>query len=253
MPVISRRSWSREELVVAFYHYCRIPFGKLHRLNPEIISLARLLDRTPSAIAMKLSNFASFDPVHQQRSVVGLKNTSKADREIWEQFHNDWESLAVESSDIVDSLTITKRAKRTLNVPRATETSAERRVRLVQSFFRETVLASYDSNCGICSLEFAELLVASHIIPWSTDEARRADPTNGLCLCVFHDKAFDKGLFCLDESLRIKLSKRVHRSQASVLVKSGLIDLENHSLILPQRFAPDPDCLAFHRQNIFQA
>ncbi|MCM2271253.1 MAG: HNH endonuclease [candidate division Zixibacteria bacterium] len=253
MPVISRRPWSRDELVVAFYHYCRIPFGKLHRLNPEIISLSKVLDRTPSAVAMKLSNFASFDPAHRQRSVVGLKNTSKADREIWEQFHNDWESLIIESSDIVDNLGDAKGTKLTQRMSQATETKAERRVRLVQAFFRETVLASYDSNCGICSLEIAELLVASHIIPWSADKGRRADPTNGLCLCVFHDKAFDKGLFCLDPSLRIKLSKRVHKSRTSVLVKFGLTDFENHRLILPQRFAPDPDCLAYHRLNVFQA
>jgi hypothetical protein len=240
-----------EELVVAFYHYCRIPFGKLHRLNPDIIVLSKILDRTPSAVAMKLSNFASLDPIHQNRQVVGLKNASKADRDVWEQFHNDWAALAVDSNAVIEKLITPSRSKKTPNVPAITETIAERRVRLVQSFFREAVLASYDSECGICSLEITELLVASHIVPWAVDELRRADPTNGLCLCVFHDKAFDKGLFCLNSDYTIKLSKRIHKHPNSTLIKSGLIDFEGRALILPDRFAPDPDCLSYHRKNVF--
>lgn len=54
--------WTKDQLKLAFHLYCQLPFGKLHSKNPEIIKLAQLLDRTPSAVAMKLSNFASLDP-----------------------------------------------------------------------------------------------------------------------------------------------------------------------------------------------
>ena len=47
-----------------------------------------------------------------------------------------------------------------------------------------------------------ELLNASHIIPWSKDIARRADPCNGIALNALYDRAFDRGLITFDESFR---------------------------------------------------
>jgi hypothetical protein len=57
-----RRFWTRNELIVAFNLYCKMRFGQLHRRNPQVIQLANQLGRTPSAVAMKLCNFAAFDP-----------------------------------------------------------------------------------------------------------------------------------------------------------------------------------------------
>ena len=45
--------WSREQLKLAFHLYCQLPFGKLHSRNAEIMELAQLIGRTPSAVAMK--------------------------------------------------------------------------------------------------------------------------------------------------------------------------------------------------------
>lgn len=72
--------WRREELILAFDLYCRLAFGKMHRNNPAVIELADLIGRTPSAVAMKLVNFASLDEAHQSRGVKGLSNASSADR-----------------------------------------------------------------------------------------------------------------------------------------------------------------------------
>ncbi|MCU1296533.1 MAG: restriction endonuclease [Acidobacteriaceae bacterium] len=54
-----RHDWTREELIVAFNLYCKIPFGRIHIRNPQVIELARLIGRTPSAVSWKLANFAS--------------------------------------------------------------------------------------------------------------------------------------------------------------------------------------------------
>lgn len=56
-----RSDWTRRQLLVALDLYCRMPFGKMHSRNPEIIEWATRLGRTPSAPAMKLTNFASLD------------------------------------------------------------------------------------------------------------------------------------------------------------------------------------------------
>jgi hypothetical protein len=68
--------------------------------DQEIIRIAGLIGRTPDAVTMKLSNFASFDPYHQPRGGVGLQNASKADREIWKEFNDDWNQIAVESEAV---------------------------------------------------------------------------------------------------------------------------------------------------------
>ena len=202
-----RRRWGREELIVAFNLYCRTPFGRLHKSNPDIVQLAETFGRSPSAVAMKLCNFASLDPLHKARNVKGLSNASRADRDIWDEFNSNWDQLAYESQLAYEHMQETEEAPtRIPRVPQGkTETTTETRVRLVQSFFRETVLAAYESKCGLCSLALPELLVASHIIPWSKNVERRADPTNGLAFCTLHDKAFDRGLLTLDESYRAVL------------------------------------------------
>jgi putative restriction endonuclease len=75
--------WSREELILAINLYCKLPFGRLHNRNPEIINLANLIGRTPSSVAYKLVNFASLDPSLKARGIKGASNASNLDREIW--------------------------------------------------------------------------------------------------------------------------------------------------------------------------
>ena len=71
--------WSREELILAFNLYLKLPFGKMHKHTPEIIELAKLLGRTPSSIGMRLGTFASVDPFHQPRHwrLKGRNESSK--------------------------------------------------------------------------------------------------------------------------------------------------------------------------------
>lgn len=168
--------WTRDELIVAFNLYCKLPFGKCHRSNRQIIDLAEWLGRTPSAISMKLVNFASFDPAHQRRGVVGLGNTSKSDQAIWDEFDANWDALALESevalaalrpggSTLIDS--VSPQSVDEIPIAEAGETETERTVtvRLRQRFFRLTMLACYGGRCCICALDSRPLLVASHIVP----------------------------------------------------------------------------------------
>src|SRR5574340_28327 len=94
---MKNRNWTREELILAFNLYCKIPYGTFHNRNPKIIELAKLINRTPNALALKLSNFASFDPFHKARGVKGMQNTGKLDKEVWDEFTSNWEDLIFES------------------------------------------------------------------------------------------------------------------------------------------------------------
>lgn len=64
--------WSREELILAFNLYLKLPFGKLHTRTLEVQELAIMLGRSVNSIVIRLTNFASCDPYHQNRGVKGM-------------------------------------------------------------------------------------------------------------------------------------------------------------------------------------
>ena len=250
------KDWNRDELIVAFNLYCRTQFGRIHKSNPDIIDLAKNIGRTPSATAMKMVNFASLDPFHQKRNVKGLQHISKLDKEVWEEFHKDWESLAFESQQTLAKLSRKVKEDYALessllepDIP--TEARKITRVRLVQRFFRDTILSSYNYSCTVCKINLSKMLNASHIIPWSIDKNRRADPSNGLSLCAFHDRAFDRGLISVDEKFRIILSKEVKIIDAPKLHRVGLLEVEGKKIKLPDRFIPDQKAFTYHREKVF--
>ena len=81
-PQRDGKAWSREELILAFDLYCRVPFSKTKANNPQVASLSQILGRTPASIARKLGNSGAFDPVLRRRQISGLTHTSKLDRKI---------------------------------------------------------------------------------------------------------------------------------------------------------------------------
>ena len=253
---IKRENWTRDELIVTFNLYCRTQFGRIHKSNPDVIKMARNIGRTPSAVAMKMVNFASLDPVHQERNVKGLQHGSKQDEKIWVEFHKDWESLAFESQQSLARLIGKTDEDYALEVSFLepdipTEARRITRVRLVQRFFRDTVLSSYNYSCAVCKINLCKMLNASHIIPWSIDKNRRADPSNGLSLCAFHDRAFDRGLITIEEDLRIVLSREAKVIDAPKLHRVGLLEIEGQVIAIPDKFRPDQVALAYHRDRIF--
>ena len=198
----------------------------------------------------------SFDPSHRARKVKGLTHASREDRLVWDEFNANWEERAFESQRAIERLNLhpssTDLSWEKLNTPKGpTEKEATVRVRTVQRFFRESVLASYNNTCAVCRLTISEMLCASHIIPWSDDIERRADPTNGLSLCAFHDRAFDRGLITVDEHMCIVVAARLLCTTCNKFHVVAFIDINGISLMRPQRFLPDLKALEYHRTHIF--
>lgn len=256
---MQRKNWAREELLLAFNLYCKLPFGQFDDRNPSVNELARLIGRSPSAVAMKLSNFASLDPYHQQRGIRGLSNSSQADKAIWDEFHGDWERLAVESETILAH--ITGRASETL-VDLAgedagifqgpTEAEIPVKVRLAQRFFRATVLSSYRDCCCVCGIPVRNLLVASHIIPWRDRADLRVNPKNGLCLCALHDKAFDRGLIAVTPDYVVLISPEISQYMPNAALSNSFEIYSSRKINLPDKFIPEPEYLDFHVQHYFR-
>ncbi len=257
-----RKPWLRYELLIAFDLYCRTPFGKMDSRNPEIIKLAGLLGRTPGSLAMKLVNFASLDPAITSTGRVGLKAASKADRAIWAEFHEDWDSLATESAVALAALSPTEKASDELAAlpdvaPEASYEGATKQVvtavRVKQAFFRRAVLASYSGRCCMSDLAEPKLLIASHIVPWGIDKSNRLNPRNGLCLSALHDRAFDLGLISVSASFQVLVSKKLRKQFENALVASAFAEIENKPIHLPEKFRPEQEFLKWHRENPFAA
>ena len=56
---MTKKLWTREEMILAFNLYLKLPFGKLHTRTPEIQELANLIDRSVNSVALRLVNFAA--------------------------------------------------------------------------------------------------------------------------------------------------------------------------------------------------
>jgi putative restriction endonuclease len=248
--------WTRDELVLALYLYCQIPFAETRSNRAPVQRLAEILGRTPAAVARKLGNFGAFDPILAAKGITGLTHVGQADKYIWDEFHANWDSLVNESERLLSSAGTKQIFEQD---PKAVEPNektgpttkkAVTTVRLYQEFFRRAVLSSYQERCCVCGLDLSELLVASHIIPWASNEKERVNPQNGLCLCAGHDRAFDRGIFSINQGMKIVLSRRARESR-SPAIREALLKYESHELIMPRRFPPRPDCLLWHHTHVF--
>ncbi len=255
---MERRLWTREELILAFNLYLKLPFGKLHHRTPEIIHLAKILDRTPNSIAMRLSNFASIDPFHQQRGIKGLTGGIKQVEPIWNEFVNNKEDLIFESERILAELEKQTIETKFVEILSGTENlKGETKVREVkmrvnQNVFRQIVLSNYSGKCAITGIDLPDLLVASHIVPWSQNEEERLNPENGICLSALYDRAFDKGLIGISEKYQILISEELRSREKKEYYSLTFGNLDGITLHLPQKYLPRKEFLQFHLNTIFK-
>lgn len=259
--------WTRVHQLIALNLYRKIPFGHYDKGKPVVIQLAGLMGRSPSSLAMKLTNFASLDPLHQARGVRGLSGASKDDHKMWIEFQTNLPTLGPESEQLVhdlftsdDSLEIDfledKTAKPT--APRlfggvSTEGQATVKIRRGQQFFRQSILNAYGVRCCVSSINVPRLLVASHIRPWKDFPEDRLDPRNGLCLSSLHDAAFDSGLITFDEGLAMVLSPKLKKFFPQDSLEMNFLEFEGKAIRMPDKLAaPAAEFLNHHREHIFQ-
>lgn len=253
-----RNLWTREELILAFNLYLKIEFGKTHARNPKVIELANLIGRTPASIVMRLGNFASIDPFHQERGVGGLKNGMNQVQPIWDEFFNNQEELVFQSEQILaqkENTSIENKYQDILSDIKDFKGDTvirEVKTRVNQSVFRQMVLANYSSKCAISGIDIPELLLASHIIPWSKNEEHRLNPENGICLSPLYDKAFDKGIIGINKNYEVILSTDLKMKKETSFFKIYFSSIENFKINEPKKYLPRKEFLEYHLDTIFQ-
>lgn len=121
--------------------------------------------------------------------------------------------------------------------------------------FRENVLRAYGRECCVCGsnlrldnslfdLEAAHIMWHSHGGPDKIN--------NGLALCGFHHKAFDRGAWRVEESdYSIHVSSELNGSSQAMDL---LLNFEGKNLRLPRKSAlhPDSEFIQWHRREVFR-
>jgi len=99
--------------------------------------------------------------------------------------------------------------------------------RVGQGQFRKNVIDIWGNGetCALTGINIAEMLVASHIIPWAKceDNKQRLDGVNGILLCSHVDKLFAKHLITFEKQ-RMRYIIKIAHSLDLALLKSISIE-----------------------------
>ena len=245
--------WTREETIIAFNIYCKIPFKNSSKTHPLIMKYAKIIGRTPSALNMKIGNIGRLDPDLKKQGITGLSHGARAEKEVWEEFYGNPEKLAYESERLIAKL-LNKPIEETAsisvqNLPQGKEREVIIRQRVNQSFFRAAVINSYNSKCCISGVAEPELVEACHIVDWSEDEVNRTNPRNGLCLNPFFHKAYDKFFISITPDYEIKISDRLLSGLDDDSTLNYLRQYDGAKIHLPDKFMPQREFLEIHHNK----
>ena len=126
------------------------------------------------------------------------------------------------------------------------DSTATRKTRgSAQKVFAEAVKNNYGYQCAITGIVTREFLVAAHIVPWSEDQSIRLDPSNGICLSLLVDRAFETGYLQIEDDLTIRIDwDKVGDDQ---VLRSQLESYDGRKLNAPKQRAPQPGYLRRRR------
>lgn len=173
------------------------------------------------------------------------------DKEIWNDFFNDWETLAFESEMLLKQKQKSKLVKPVIQKKGGKEKERIVKTRVNQSFFRSTLLASYNSKCCITGISSTEFLIAGHIVPWSVDSNNRLNPRNGILINALHDKAFEFGFISITTDYKIPICNDLLKSN-DISNDYYFHKYHNQNIFLPSRFLPDKEFLKYHNNEKFR-
>lgn len=125
------------------------------------------------------------------------------------------------------------------------------KTRTKQAVISNEVKVNYKHQCAICKLSTIDFLIGSHIIPWAKRKDIRLDPSNVICLCAIHDKAFDAGFITISDDYYLIGSKEVENDPIlNQYIKKYIgkkIHLPSNDLLKPNK-----EYLQYHRNIIFK-
>lgn len=123
-----------------------------------------------------------------------------------------------------------------------------------QDYFRHMILVNYGGRCALTGIDIPQLLLASHIIPWSDKSHKRdrLNPCNGICLSALYDKAFDQGLITFSpDDFSVQISSALRENESKEYFNRHFGSIIGKKITLPAEHQPNLDFLAYHRDKVF--
>jgi 5-methylcytosine-specific restriction enzyme A len=133
------------------------------------------------------------------------------------------------------------------NKPNQTERKGLVVTRVGQGYYRKQLLERWENRCAVTNSSIANILIASHIVPWrKSNDFERLDVGNGILLSPNIDALFDKHLITFEDDGKIRISKKLTQNQ--------LFDLGvTNELKLRQVFSDMFKYLAMHREEFSES
>ena len=125
-------------------------------------------------------------------------------------FKKSGTTLNLQSAFFQEQLTIEEPKEKYIKFPDHTEKETLITSRVGQGAFRKSVILRWDSKCAVTNFNKLDLLVASHIVPWSkSNDNERLDKNNGLLLSPTYNALFDRNYISFENSGKIILSNDI--------------------------------------------
>jgi len=200
-------------------------YGSSHSYRETIQK--KIEDHCPQSANYKTTNEAHFEkPWRGYYKLIGykkdqVKSLELVNEEIKENTYSDIELTETERKALVDS-------------------------RIGQGVFREQLILKW-GGCSVTGCSQTELLIASHIKPWSkSNNIERLDADNGFLLIPNLDSLFDKGYITFRENGFIRYSEELRLTSVNLL---GL----NENMQIKNLNTNTQEYLKFHLNHVFKA
>lgn len=113
-------------------------------------------------------------------------------------------------------------------IPNKTERSGLVTSRVGQGAYRKRLLHRWEYKCAVTGFDQLQVLIASHILPWSkSNDFERLDIHNGLLLSPVYDALFDKGFISFNDDGEIILSDKIRTDAYQKIGITGKEKIKN--------------------------
>ncbi len=111
--------------------------------------------------------------------------------------------------------------------PNKTERTGLVTSRVGQGYYRQQIIEKWNGQCPVTNCDITEILISSHIVPWSesTDD-EKLDPNNGILLSPNIDSLFDRHLISFEDSGEIIISEKISEENRKNLSVSNNVSIK---------------------------
>ncbi len=229
--------WTANHRVVGFYRDARV-YRKTQHLEAEVAQKREYDDYNimsrKAQLIPKRDRSGFFIEAKRRNVWYGNKETDEAVFAYIESYEAKVSAAENAISDFTRPL-------------KGYEKAALIKARVNQEKFRSFLLEKFKVKCclSMCRVHSPEMLIASHIKPWSCcNNNEKVSPYNGLLLCPNHDHLFDAGYISFSDSGDILISDVVDNENRIFLNISEKMTIDVSEEMLP--------FLQYHRENIFK-